>query len=271
MLDQLPDGYGYRVVNTTGFIGNFEVNDVRPKGSPKLEFFVDVAIVYSRQRLVETTFLQMGNPFVGLGWNTYQMPLDPNSNVMFFNLTNRIFGDGVLNDFVLHTHMSYFDAIYVFKGNGLYQHLDEYRIRRNASLPMVFECLPPRRKSSKDQVLSYIQNFKGSQLVCEGTKPSQQLYCTDEKDCVYRDKRIQFNCRRDVRFAVNETLTVVAFNQVRNFTTQPISRSSSIETLCKYIHLFRLSEKLHPKTQRSSRRLEVVIRQRSIPSSVPIS
>ena len=233
MLDQLPDGHAYRVVNTSGFEANFEINDVRPKGSPRLEFYVDIAVVYSRERQVETTFLQMGNPFVGLGWNTYQMPLDPSSNVMFFNLTNKFFGAGVLNDFILHTHMSYFDSIYVFKSPGLYQHLDAYRRRLNRSLPIVFDCLPPHSNSSIAEMLSEIRRLENTELICEGTKPSLQLYCSNNSTCVYRDKRVQFNCRQDVRFEVNETLTVVAFNVVRNISSKKITRSSSMDDLGK--------------------------------------
>ena len=235
LLDQLPDGQGYRVHNTDGFAANFEVNDVRPKGSPPLEFYCDVAVVYTMKRRVETTFMQIGSPPLGIGWNTYIMPMDPSSNVMFFNYTNFFLGDGELSDFVMHTHMSYFDSIYVFKGDKVYSKLNQLRIQWNSSLPIIFDCLPSTKGNPKKTILKEVLRVPGASLVCEGARPSMQLFCKSEHDCMYRDKRIQFNCLDKVRFGVNETLTVVAFNYIRNVSTTPITRNSSQEALGKQV------------------------------------
>ena len=65
LLEQLPDGYGYRVHNSTGFWFNFEMNDVRPGKVPPLEYYVDIAMIYTEKPQIPTTFMQMGSPPLG--------------------------------------------------------------------------------------------------------------------------------------------------------------------------------------------------------------
>ena len=233
LLDQVPEGQGYRIVNTSGFVGNLQVNDVRAKGSSTLEFYVDIAVVYTMEKRIPTTALQIGSPPVGIGWNTYIMPLDRSSNVMFFNFTNYFLGNGVLNEFALHTHMTYFDSVYVFKGDTVYAKLESLRQSWNRSLPVVFECLPPLKRSPKETLLDLAIAEPSASLVCEGARPSMEPYCESDDTCTYRDKRIEFNCRRDVPLGINETLTVIAFNKIRNTSSEPITRSSSQDSLGK--------------------------------------
>ena len=65
LLSQLDDDKGYRIDKSTGFPADFEINDARHKPLDDLEFFVDLAFIYTETELKPTTFMQMGNPPIG--------------------------------------------------------------------------------------------------------------------------------------------------------------------------------------------------------------
>ena len=84
-------------------------------------------------------------------------PLEPHTNLMYYNYTNAFLGDGEIDNFVMHTHMTSFDSIYVFKGRGVYGALEEYRRRLNGALPLVFECHGLKPTVEKATILRTIQ------------------------------------------------------------------------------------------------------------------
>lgn len=298
VLHLLEPGHGYRVHDTQGFTGNFEINDVRNRNrnytdylatafsfeqsekamtkvkeyfkdhsaklsssilesiisslddnsSPHtqassksrnlegtlpgydqyidkldehmLEFYIDVGIIWSKKKKIETTFLQFGNPPTGMAWMTYAFPLDRHSNFMFYNFTNYFLGSGELSNFILHTHMVYADSIYVFKGDDVFGALDKYLTENKGSLPYIFECHNTNLDVKKQEILQLVLDTS-AELVCEGTKPTLVLYCDkkDDDNCIYRDRRIDFNCLEKVRLEEGEILSIITFNRVRDFTT----------------------------------------------------
>jgi len=240
-LHQLPDGQGYRVYNSDGFNINYEINDVRPNRSEPLEFFVDIVVMWTYKKKTETTFMQIGSPVAGAGWMTYIMPLDSNSNVAYWNHTNQWLGPGTISNFIMHTHMSLTDSVYVFKGQDLYAALENYRRTRmnGAFMPYLYECHDDNVSDNKKKLLGLALGA-GGELVCEATRPSMDLYCDNdsgERNCIYRDTRIQFNCKESMRWEDNEELVIMAFNKVRNTSTTPITRNSPINSL-QYISTF---------------------------------
>ena len=234
LLEQVPDGQGYRVVNSSYFTVNFQVNDVRPAGSPLMKFYVDVAIIYTLKRQVETTFYQIGNPIAGPGWSTYVYPLDPHLNLMYFQATNLLFGSGVLNQFVLHTHMASFDSLYVVKGKAAYGRLEAYRKAKGSTLPMILDCIEQDADVAKNRILRQVLEEPGVELFCEIVKPSLVKSCTTSGTCTYRDKRADFNCKTDVRLEKNDTIVVLAFNRPRNVSNIPITRDSPVDDIGKF-------------------------------------
>lgn len=65
-MDQLNDDKGYRIDQSTGFPADFEINDARiGVALADLEYYVDLAFIYTEERLKPVTFMQMGNPAIG--------------------------------------------------------------------------------------------------------------------------------------------------------------------------------------------------------------
>eukprot|EP00924_Labyrinthula_sp_SR-Ha-C_P010825 augustus_masked-scaffold_35-processed-gene-2.61-mRNA-1 protein AED:1.00 eAED:1.00 QI:0/-1/0/0/-1/1/1/0/776 len=231
VLHLLPEGQAYRITNADSFEGNYELNDVRADKSEELEFYVDIGFVVKRggfeddekeieEKPIETTFLQLGNPPLGFAWMTYMFPLDYNTNVMFYNFTNLYLGAGTMKNFILHTHMSYTDSLYVIKGDNVYKTLSDAltnKGERELVLPHIFDCHEnDKDKFNKEELLKLVLSDTTNQLVCEAAKPTLVLYCSDEtgENCIYRDRRIDFNCVEEVRLEEEDTLTVIAFNRV---------------------------------------------------------
>lgn len=233
LLEQNPDGQGYRVVNSSYFTVNFQVNDVRPAGSPVLRFYVDVAIIYTLKPQIETTFFQIGNPIVGPGWSTYMYPLEPHLNLMYFFASNLLLGPGVLNQFILHTHMSTFDSLYAVKGKAAYEVLEKYRKARGGALPIIFDCSEIDVDKAKEEILNMVLQTPNVELFCEVVKPAMVEVCMREGSCTYRDKRADLNCKKNVRLERNETVVILAFNRPRNVSKVPITRNSPLEDLGK--------------------------------------
>jgi len=233
LLEQLPDDQGYRIVKSRGLNGDFELNDVRPVNSPELNFFVDIAILWTTRKKIETTFLQMGAPIIGNAWMTYHFPLDPHTNFIYYNFTNKMLGSGELSNYILHTHMSLLDSVYIFKGPLVYSAIENFRKKRKKKIPYIFECHGENITDAKKEILSLAAGSLNAELICEATKPSVQLQCSDSLNigCAYIDKRVDFNCRSPARFEANETLVVLAFNRVRNTSTVPLTRHSSPQRL----------------------------------------
>uniref|UniRef100_A0A7S3LPI7 Uncharacterized protein n=1 Tax=Aplanochytrium stocchinoi TaxID=215587 RepID=A0A7S3LPI7_9STRA len=212
-LHQLPVGQGYRVVNSTGFNLNYEINDVRPEGSDPMEYFVDIVVMWTPKKRIETTFMQIGSPFFGGGWMTYMMPLDSNSNFAY-------------------------DSLYVFKSSKAFDHLEKYRHDKlKGRLPYVFDCHNNTMEIGKNNILGVVVG-SGAELVCEATRPSMQLFCDEKQhDCIYRDTRFEFNCKERIRLEKDEELVILAFNKVRNTSTVPLTRQSPTNNLL-YVSTF---------------------------------
>uniref|UniRef100_A0A6S8BB04 Uncharacterized protein n=2 Tax=Aplanochytrium stocchinoi TaxID=215587 RepID=A0A6S8BB04_9STRA len=237
-LHQLPNGQGYRVVDSSGFNVNYEINDVRPTGSDPLEYYVDIVIMWTEEKRIETTFMQIGSPIFGHGWMTYMLPLDSNSNFAYWKHKNSWLGPGEISNFITHTHMSLTDSLYVFKGNKAFDYLEKYRHDKLKGLvPYVFDCHNTTMEIGKNDILGVVV-ASGAELVCEATRPSLQLFCDEEQhDCVYRDSRVEFNCKEKVRLEKDEELVIIAFNKVRNTSTVPLTRQSPINNLL-YVSTF---------------------------------
>ena len=156
LLAQLRDDRGYRIVNSSGFETNFEINDVRPAMSEELEFFVDITHVYTYEARIPTTFLQIGAPILGQGWQTYYFPLDGHTNMMYFKFKNTFLGAGELSDFILHTHMTFLDSLYIFKGQHAFEALQDFRKMNTGSLPYVFECHKQDFEATSKKLLASI-------------------------------------------------------------------------------------------------------------------
>lgn len=176
-------------------------------------------------------------------------PLEPHTNLMYYNYTNTLLGDGTMDNFIMHTHMTTVDSIYVYKGRAVYGALEEYRRKRNGALPFIFECHDIDPQKGKESVLRLVEGeeldslidgrlkvdvgLDESKLVCEATKPALKLECEGSL-CTYRDKRISFNCRQSVPLKAGESLVILAFNKVRNVSTTPLTRTSSQEDLAVF-------------------------------------
>eukprot|EP00924_Labyrinthula_sp_SR-Ha-C_P011304 augustus_masked-scaffold_36-processed-gene-0.7-mRNA-1 protein AED:0.23 eAED:0.32 QI:0/-1/0/1/-1/1/1/0/739 len=256
VLHLLPEGQAFRISETEGFQGNYELNDARAEKSEELEFYVDIGFIVKRngfedetkkedEKPIETTFLQFGNPPLGLAWMTYMFPLDYNTNVMFYNFTNFYLGSGTMKNFILHTHMSYTDSLFVFKGDNVYKILSDAltnRGERELVLPHIFECHDQDKTTmNKEDLLQRLLSDPSVHLVCEGNKPTLVLYCSegDQENCIYRDRRIDFNCVSELRLEEEDTLTIIAFNRVRqtsikNNKVAEINRDMSINLKAIY-------------------------------------
>jgi hypothetical protein len=102
LLHQLPDSQGYRIQNSTGLGFDFEVNDVRMPSNPlrsmstsdmpdpleALEWYMEVAVIYSHKQHTEATFLHFSNPTSGGGPATYALPIDESTSLIYFNYTH---------------------------------------------------------------------------------------------------------------------------------------------------------------------------------------
>ena len=252
LLQLLPKGYGYRINNgQKGLSADFEINDVRAKGSPPLPFYVELAVKWTAKRLVPVTHMTLSNP-IGGGPGCYLIPLGA-SNLVYYNWTNFLFGPGkmLFDNFVVHTHQTMFDSLWIFKGNGVYAALEKWRQRTPLATGGNRKKLPPAEYSRKHaspaawkgamlpydvsnhagQSLSHLQreildavtkDGKG-ELVCEVAKPG--LECLDSggprlnNTVKYFDRRAPLTCAGaaagGVRLEANEQLTVIAFNTVR--------------------------------------------------------
>lgn len=51
--------------DSSGFWFNFEINDVRSGAVDPLEYYVDIAMIYTELPQVPVTFMQMGSPPLG--------------------------------------------------------------------------------------------------------------------------------------------------------------------------------------------------------------
>mmetsp|Transcript_27409 Transcript_27409/g.33476 ORF Transcript_27409/g.33476 Transcript_27409/m.33476 type:complete len:280 (+) Transcript_27409:2-841(+) len=178
----------------------------------------------------------MGNPALGRGWMTYLFPLDPHSNYMYYRYNNKL-GPGKMTNFIMHTHMSFVDSVYVFKDKlgRVYNSLEKYRttLKNATTMPYIFECHGETMEEGKSEIIGVALDA-GAELICEATKPSMQLYCDGSDSnitCIYRDKRFDLNCRKETRFERDESIIVVAFNRVRNTSTVNLTRQSPLNAL----------------------------------------
>lgn len=227
-----------RVIDSTesGFTAEFELNDVRPKGSERMYYYFEIVVMlkeYVPDTVKRSTFMGIINPCVGRGPCTYQMPLDPNSNMLAYHYVHGEGGSdlssGFMSNFVMHTHQTLMDSAFLFlsKDDAAYKAVDAFR--GDSRFPVILECLNGGQydlESAKEEIFARVEKA-GGRLVCEANKPTLALDMDPSSGAVHAyDKRPQLNCLKDpVPLNVGDVLTVVAFNQI--LPNNNISRKSS--------------------------------------------
>lgn len=261
LLTMMDPGMVRVIENTeSGLSAEYEINDVRPKGSDELEYYFEVVVLLSpyndnnsnhdnngentthpdttitSHSLRKSTFMGLINPCIGSGPCTYALPLDPHSNLLAYHYTHgegqSLLSSGYMSNFMVHSHQTMMDSIFVFlsKDAAAYDAVNAFR--EDLSYPLILECLHDGQydlESAKVEVFRRVHEA-GAQLLCEATKPSLLLLQVDDDDeegAVHAyDKRTQLNCRKgSVPLEVGDVLTVVAFNQIHPQTH--LTRTSS--------------------------------------------
>lgn len=234
MLRELDNGEAFQLVNSqSGISADWEVNDVRPKARSDegnlMEWYFEVVLVHSIEQSKPTqgaistkvqpvTFMGFNNPCWGGGPCTYAMPLDASSVLAYYNYSHMsVLGPGLLKNFIVHTHQTVMDSIFVFKGAGVGTALEKFR--RDAALPIILDCHGEQGgfsiEQAKREIFSSLPTTD-AELVCEATKPSVHFECSgheESQECHAYDRRLQLNCLESVHLEPLDTLWVVAFNR----------------------------------------------------------
>ena len=207
LLHLFPPGHGMRVRGSEGFRLDFEVNDVRApdvagaggRGLEPLEYYVEIALLWTPTPQIPSTFLHVAAPEAGQGPSTYAVPLDASSSMIYFNYTHdwrddehlpnsdprdeqlaagvrgvQGLGAGTLSNIVLHAHQTMFDALFIFKESNqsrkVFEAIDTLR-PKDQYLPYIPECHKTTLEEIKDRVTKLAMRQGGGELVCEVTKP----------------------------------------------------------------------------------------------------
>ena len=111
----LPPGTGMRV--TKPLVVDFECNDVRPAGSPRLTYYVEMGFAYVLKPPASIARkLSVGNPWQRMGPGTYGIPLTRPA-ALWFEHRYRWNGRFVPGTQVFHTHATRAHSLWVFSGS----------------------------------------------------------------------------------------------------------------------------------------------------------
>ena len=154
------------------------------------------------------------------------IPVDESSTLMYYHFPNSFWGSsGTLRDFVFHTHQTFLDSMWLFKGEAAYDVLEKFR--RGRFLPLILECNGHDLNRTKKMLFQKLTAV--SQAVCVIARPNLQYTCASEDQCGRYDKRMDYRCvDTSIPFAEGEVLTLVAFNKMHRI--QGMSRSQSRQT-----------------------------------------
>jgi hypothetical protein len=225
LLKSLPRGYGYRISNYTSMFADFQTNDVRHEGSEDISYYMMVAASWTQRPLIPATFLQFQSPVMtqgGLIPSTYKFQRSK-SSMLYFNFTNEDLGDGriAMDSVILHSHETLLDAWWLFKGDGIFDALEQFREDKGLDLPVLFEKGRNSMTDMKRDVLDAIRANGGEDVeaLCEVPKSSVECkrksgHGQDEYKTMLFDRRAEIHCveEGDVVLKQGETLTVVVFN-----------------------------------------------------------
>ena len=225
LLSVLDPGMG-RVIekSESGLSANFEINDVRPRGSGRMEYWFEIVVMltpYDKSRIKRNTFVGLNNQCIGEGPCTYAIPFDPNSNLLSYNYTHGDSGSklssGFMSNFILHTHQTLMDSAFLFlsSDNSVFEAIDSFR--QDREYPLILDCLdeePYDIETAKKELFNKILDA-GGKLVCEATRPSLHLQVDNAGIEHGYDKRARMNCLQgQVPLNVGDVLTVLAFNEI---------------------------------------------------------
>lgn len=223
LLKELDEGHGFVVQNSTsGISANFELNDVRPKGSPPMEYWFEITMLHTPKapETKRSTFIGLNSPCIGHGPCTYPYPMDPNNNAMWFQYVHgdRLsdLANGTMGNFVLHTHQTIFDSAFLIKtsNDDIFNAFERFRGKQR--LPMILDCHDGGMdlEVAKAELLSIVNRHKG-QVVCEATKPSLVFVEGGNGEIHAHDKRSKLNCLKEpVSLNQGDRLVALAFNTV---------------------------------------------------------
>lgn len=141
------------------------------------------------------------------------LPVDESSTLMYYRFSNSHWGSGgTVTEFIFHTHQTFFDSMWLFKGNTAYDELEAFR--GGKYLPMILECHGYDLAHTKSTL--YKRLSKVAQPVCIVAHPNLQYTCNSPDQCGRYDKRLNFRCvNTSVSLAEGEVLTMVAFNKAK--------------------------------------------------------
>eukprot|EP00586_Coscinodiscus_wailesii_P005029 CAMPEP_0172486432 /NCGR_PEP_ID=MMETSP1066-20121228/15027_1 /TAXON_ID=671091 /ORGANISM="Coscinodiscus wailesii, Strain CCMP2513" /LENGTH=623 /DNA_ID=CAMNT_0013252401 /DNA_START=113 /DNA_END=1981 /DNA_ORIENTATION=+ len=237
LLKMLDEGEAYRIGGaSSGLSSDWEVNDVRAKGSEPLEWYFEVVIMHkSDVEPKAATYMGWNNPGSGAGPATYAMPYDSNANLMFYNYTHDDLASGVLKNWVLHTHMAFADSVFLFKGDNVHNVLDDFvhGLGNDIEVPIILDCHGHTLESAKKAIINPLMEQDGTTLVCEMTKTSLRFDCDKDSlslsknnQCTSYDKRSHLNCLKELAMEPGDALTVIAFNHVRKYNSPTRTEST---------------------------------------------
>ena len=224
LLHILPQGHGMHIRNSSGFRFDFEVNDVRtssssfgtdtmitgqyvgesppPEPLEELEWYIEVAILWTSKPQIPVTYMHIAAPESGLGPATYAIPIDDSSTMIYYNYTHdwrddivgveddednddeRLaagvngvegLGAGTISNLVGHVHHSMFDSLFVFKetnmSRNVFRAIDSIRPRGHY-LPHIPECHNETPEEVKERAIQLALGPGRGELICEVTKPN---------------------------------------------------------------------------------------------------
>lgn len=154
------------------------------------------------------------------------IPVDESSTLMYYHFPNSFWGaGGRLQDFVFHTHQTFVDAMWLFKGKGAYEVLEAFR--NGAYLPLILECHGHELNRTKTALFRKLSSV--AQAVCVINSPNLQYSCKSKSMCGHYDKRMDYKCvNTSISFEEDEVLTLVAFNRIHRLSGKSWRESRQI-------------------------------------------
>lgn len=141
------------------------------------------------------------------------LPVDESSTLMYYRFPNSYLGGGgKLTDFLLHSHQTFLDSTWIFKGQAAYDELEAFRAGK--FLPIILECYGYDLKKTKAELFKRLKAV--AEAVCIVDHPNIQYTCKTKDQCGDFDKRMDIRCTNtSVSLPEGEVLTLVAFNKIK--------------------------------------------------------
>jgi len=143
-LNYFPKDYAFPVAHPLQL--DADLNDVRPKHSPQLDFYLDVAIRWTTVKPTKpAALLNFGAPFPMLQsgpmthWTEHAVNYVPPDVESVFWYTGRLYNSGRLLHVIAHSHSHWFDDYYVFSGtpSDLGLNTGAFQVDYNSVLPWI--------------------------------------------------------------------------------------------------------------------------------------